>query len=331
MEVKRVFVEVKEARSFGYGRIPNAFVDHYMKRIGASAVAVYVVLAKYADTAGRSYPAVATIAEIAGLSSPTVVHSLRKLQDEGLISVQERAGKSSIYIMLEVPDPPKKTEGVKKTTPPKIFRAPSPKNEGGGLKKTGGVPPQKSLDEQDPIEQDPLNQTHISIPNSTQPPPMASEPSSELVLFVEPQTTDPEGKIVRRPAVEQRSGEVTTALTWEAYTAAYCQRYGFGPLRNPTTNSQMKQFVQRVGTSIAPDLAAWYVRHQGAWYVKQAHTVGPLLKDCESLHTQWKRGQQVTNREANETDRMGATLGVIERVSARAFARREAAEREQNK
>ncbi len=136
--------EVREARSFGYGRIPNTFVEHYMARVGVSASAVYMVLSKYADGAGRSFPSIETIGKIAGICRQTVVQSLHKLRDENLLSIEERPGRNSIFVLLQVEAPPIKNIPPIENLPPQNLGGESPEKIGGvSLYNLGGVPPIK--------------------------------------------------------------------------------------------------------------------------------------------------------------------------------------------
>jgi len=115
--------------------------------------------------------------------------------------------------------------------------------------------------------------------------------------------------------------ETDTAPAWDAYTAAYRQRYGgVSPVRNATTNAQMANFVRRLGAE-APDVAEFYVAHNKAWYVQQSHGVGPMLSDAESLRTQWATGQRVTATKAQQADRTQTNGDVFSNLIAEAEAR----------
>jgi hypothetical protein len=103
--------------------------------------------------------------------------------------------------------------------------------------------------------------------------------------------------------------------TWKAYKQAYCQRYGVDPVRNKTVNAQIKGFVARLGEE-APEVAAFYLRSNKAFYVQQSHSVGQLLKDAEGLRTQWATGRAVTQAEATMADATQARGNVWEQVRA---------------
>lgn len=103
-----------------------------------------------------------------------------------------------------------------------------------------------------------------------------------------------------------RSAAVTalpgkSAVAWNAYAAAYQQRYGTEPLRNAQTNAQMARFVSLVGKD-APDIAAFYVSVNERWLIQHRHPVGALVKGADSYWTQWKTGQKSTESGARQAD-----------------------------
>ncbi len=91
-------------------------------------------------------------------------------------------------------------------------------------------------------------------------------------------------------------------VTWKAYLEAYQHRYGVPPVRNQTVNSQVKQFVQRVGFRDAPLIAGWFTAHNATWYVRQGHTMGSLLRDAEKLRTEWVTGRALTETATRQLD-----------------------------
>lgn len=92
--------------------------------------------------------------------------------------------------------------------------------------------------------------------------------------------------------------------TWEAYREAYKNRYREEPVRNATVNGQLAQFVKRIPADEAPLVAEFYLTHNDAFYVKQLHPVGLMLKDAEALRTQWARGRAITGTDARTVERM---------------------------
>lgn len=83
--------------------------------------------------------------------------------------------------------------------------------------------------------------------------------------------------------------------TWIAYSEAYKLRYAVDPVRNQKVNSNVKNFVQRIGGNESPLIASWYVSHTNNFYVRDAHGFGLLTKDAEKLRTEWATGNTIGN------------------------------------
>lgn len=105
-----------------------------------------------------------------------------------------------------------------------------------------------------------------------------------------------------------------TAATWKAYAAAYEARYGIAPKSNATTNTQTLNLIKRIGADEAPLVAAWYVQHNDAYYVRRGHVIGALLADCEKLRTEWatnRRSSATAARQADRTQAAGQVWGQL--------------------
>lgn len=89
---------------------------------------------------------------------------------------------------------------------------------------------------------------------------------------------------------------------WNAYSDEYKSRYGVLPIRNAKVNSCLKSFMSRVPEKEAPDIASFYVRHPGAYYVSRGHPVELLLRDAEKIRTEWANNRPITQREAQQSD-----------------------------
>ncbi len=94
----------------------------------------------------------------------------------------------------------------------------------------------------------------------------------------------------------------TRQRCWEKYTKAYDDLWKTLPVRNATTNSQMANFVKRIGED-APEVISFYVSHKDSHYIKKLHPVGLALQDAESLHTQWKTQTQVTSTKVRQYEK----------------------------
>lgn len=89
---------------------------------------------------------------------------------------------------------------------------------------------------------------------------------------------------------------------WEAYKTAYLNRYGVEPVRNAKLNTNISQFVARLGADDAPEVAKFFVGHNDSFYVKNMHAFGLALANAESLHTQWRTGRKVTATDARQAE-----------------------------
>ena len=114
-----------------------------------------------------------------------------------------------------------------------------------------------------------------------------------------------------------------SAPTWIAYGAAYRVRYGVDPVRNAKVSGMLCKFVERVGSDAAPAVAEFYVGLNRGLYVSARHAVDLLLRDAEALHTDWQRGQSITDHEARALDRTQTNANAFEPL-LRAAREREA-------
>lgn len=81
-----------------------------------------------------------------------------------------------------------------------------------------------------------------------------------------------------------------SGATWDRYAEAYRTRYGVDPVRNAQTNALLVRLVKKLGEVEAPQVAAFYVRHEKALYVSNRHPCSLLVRDAEGLRTEWATG-----------------------------------------
>lgn len=112
--------------------------------------------------------------------------------------------------------------------------------------------------------------------------------------------------------------------TWDAYKQAYSARYGVDPVRNARVNAQVRDLVKRIGHEEAPDVAAFFVRHNDNFLVRRCHEFGLLLSQAEAMRTQWATGRRVTATQAQQADRTQANRSAAEEAIAMRRARNEA-------
>lgn len=138
-------------------------------------------------------------------------------------------------------------------------------------------------------------------------------------LFAAPPAEDAAEPAKRAP--KKPKEPAPSAETWDAYAAAYRDRYNADPVRNATVNGQLAQLVGRLGADEAPQVAAWYVGHQNRFYVGAGHSVGVLLKDCEKLRTEWATGRQGTVAQAIQADKTQSNFNAFAPLIAEAQAK----------
>jgi DNA-binding MarR family transcriptional regulator len=103
----QTIVVLKRAHFFS---IDNDIIDVHAKTIGAIGIAIYAVLARYANRrTGECWPAIARIQRTLNLGRSTVKRYLQRLEAAGLITVEERWSEdgdrtSNLYTLLD-PEP----------------------------------------------------------------------------------------------------------------------------------------------------------------------------------------------------------------------------------
>lgn len=135
--------------------------------------------------------------------------------------------------------------------------------------------------------------------------PLRSQEQEQELEQKQEQELLPAGK----PTGQQKSTQSETELqgacrkTWAAYSTAYAARYGPEPVRNAKVNALVKQVVQRLGADESPHVAAFFVSHANAYYIRKSHDLGSLVADAEKLRMEWASGRMVTTTSAQQADR----------------------------
>lgn len=114
-------------------------------------------------------------------------------------------------------------------------------------------------------------------------------------------------------AIEEQSEKELAARTWKSYSDAYAERYQVLPVRNAKINSQLVQFVRRLGKN-SPDVAGWFIGHNAARYALSGHSIAMLLTDAEKLHTEWLTGNRLTQSRALRDDRTQSNLDTFTKL-----------------
>lgn len=121
----------------------------------------------------------------------------------------------------------------------------------------------------------------------------------------QPLTPTPVTAPASRPRTRDGSDGKGLAV-WEAYAAAYLERWHTEPVRNASVNAMLSRLVDRVGSEEAPQIAAFFVGSNKAAYVSARHPVKMLLADAEGLRTQWATNRASTQTAALQADRTAA-------------------------
>jgi DNA-binding MarR family transcriptional regulator len=123
-------VVLKRAHFFS---IDNDIIDIHAKTIGATALAVYTVLSRYANRkTGECWPSIGRLAHLLDLARNTVKAALRTLEQAGLITIRRRrdpAGDatSHLYTLLDASPAAVATRLAQRrtvATPPEEGRSP---------------------------------------------------------------------------------------------------------------------------------------------------------------------------------------------------------------
>ena len=142
-----------------------------------------------------------------------------------------------------------------------------------------------------------------------------TEAETETETETETENKPQKRKPLPKATLPEPRTEAVTSETWQSYSTAYEQRYQTPPVRNASVNAKLKQFVSRLGAEEAPQVAAFFIRHNNSFYITKGHPVGLLLQDAEKLRTEWATNTQITAVKAKQTDRKQANLSVYEEVS----------------
>src|SRR5262249_42851645 len=125
-------IVLKRAHFFS---IDNDIIDVHAKKIGAIGVAIYTVLARFANRrTGECWPTIPRIARMLDLGRSTVKRYLHRLQAAGLIRIEgrwdEEGDRTSNRYTLLAPDPESIATRQQSASPVVLARPPA--TEGGG-------------------------------------------------------------------------------------------------------------------------------------------------------------------------------------------------------
>jgi hypothetical protein len=103
------------------------------------------------------------------------------------------------------------------------------------------------------------------------------------------------------------------AAVANAYSTAYNGRYQVAPIVSSKSKAQFKQIVDRLGAAAA-EVAAFYVTHcNRKVYLEGHHCLDFLVRDAESIHTQFAQSAQGLVCEDGGAPWFTSQKGIIER------------------
>ncbi len=244
--------------------------------------AVLISLADQANDQGVCWPAVDSIATRCCLSKRAVQQAIKWLRSVGIVSVEERQGRSTMYSVTPAAyAPPQEMHPSSKCT--SAGNAPTPADS---------APPP---------------------PQEMHPTPAASAPRT----VIEP-TREPSGNLLPadsgQPDAERDRQQACRAI-WSAYAAAYQHRYGTHPVRNSKVNGQVRDLLKRLGAEEAPAVAAYFVGINDAYLIRNCHDLGSLLARAESYRTQWATDRQMNGATARQLERTQANLNAAKEAA----------------
>ncbi|HEQ0000442.1 TPA: helix-turn-helix domain-containing protein [Pseudomonas aeruginosa] len=229
--------------------------------------AVLISLADQANDQGVCWPAVDSIAMRCCLSKRAVQQAIKWLRGAGIVSVEERQGRSTMYSVTPAAyAPPQEMHPRRKCTP--AANAPTPAD--------AAPPPPQDLH---PTPADAAPRTVI-------------EPSGEPSEEPSPLPTR------SGPAAGDALQEACRSV-WAAYRAAYEARWRVQPVRNAKVNSQVKQLVAALGAE-APAVAAFFVGLDDKFLVDSCHEFGLLLAKAGAYRTKWATAGSVPSTDWTE-------------------------------
>jgi len=159
------------------------------------------------------------------------------------------------------------------------------------------------------VESEVIVRSHSQKPHLSSSSPVAAATSEETKKVKRVKSTS-EGATLPALATSR------SADTWEAYRRAYTERYQVEPVRNASVNAILLKFVGAVGQEEAPMIAAFYLQHNEAFYVKKRHPVSLLLHDATGLRTQWATGVKATTGEAKNAEFKDNVVEQVKRIEA---------------
>lgn len=87
-------------------------------------------------------------------------------------------------------------------------------------------------------------------------------------------------------------------------------------MRNAQVNSMLGKLVDKLGVTEAPQVAAFYLTLNSAFFVGRRHPVNLLLLEAEGIRTQWATGVKATHGESKNAAVKDEVVEQVKRVEA---------------
>ncbi|MBB4817104.1 hypothetical protein HNP29_000461 [Pseudomonas alcaligenes] len=260
----------------------------------ATQKAVLISLADNANDEGVCWPSVSNISLRTCLSERAVQGAIKWLCSVGALATSDRTGRSTVYTVTpEAYAPPQQLH-------PRSICTPA---DGAGL------PPQ----ELHPTPADGAPHPRSSCTqnrNRTKREP-SEEPQSSLPTVPAGQRKGKRPTKAESQEAELARQEACRAI-WNAYSAAYLERYNSKPVRNAKVNAQVGDLLKRLGAEEAPAVAAYFVWINDSYLMRCYHEFGQLLAKAEAYRTAWATQTQVTGRTAQQAEKTQANMSAAQ-------------------
>lgn len=249
----------------------------------------------------------------------TAYRMLKALEQAGLIELSSTSNVTLFRLTQRAAEWNRRLDGSEKYPTPseskvrKKIRATSDKNPSRVGKKSG-LRSEKNPTNQDTSDQDTNQGTSHSLPAAPaaplQPAVLSLAPADAPRCEIPPDMPGPKDQSCK------------TFKAWANYAMAYRRRYEAWPVWNAKVAGQMGQFVDRLGTAVAHQVAAYYLTINDSRLINGCHGIGDLLAKAEAYHTQWSTNRQMNSATARQLEQTQANLNAAQ-AAAEAIRGRE--------
>jgi len=102
MEKEFSKIEARDIRNSDWYWISRSVLEDYAPKIGVVGLALYNIYASYAREKGLAFPSQKKIAKTLKISVPTLIKYNKILEENGLIKVERRKGRTNLIYLLKL-------------------------------------------------------------------------------------------------------------------------------------------------------------------------------------------------------------------------------------